>query len=289
MSKLQYHPYAELFPLMTEDEMYSLAADLKEYGLREPILLYEGKILDGRNRHAACLRAGIKPQFKDFEGDDAAALAYVESVNLQRRNLTPGQLAIVAARALSLKTNGHGGNRRSSGRSGHLNREQIAKQYKVGYHSVQQAKTLLEEAPDLADEVFTGRLRVSVAFEELQKRREDNARRERELQLLNKYDALRQAVDAGDMSLDEAKEKAMQEERDERERLHNEKTARRIWWSGLHAAIHWFKEYVARSTDLDLTFSTGEDTCEGEAPVTRECLDLVIQQTRRLKKFIKKE
>jgi hypothetical protein len=289
MSKLQYHPYADLFPLMTEEELDSLAADVKACGLREPVLLFEGKILDGRNRHAACLRAGIKPQFRDFEGDDAAALAYVESVNLQRRNMTPGQLAIVAARAWTLKTNGHGGNRRSSASTKRLNREEVARQYKISNVSLQHAKTLLEEAPDLADQVFTGRLRVAVAFEELQKRREENARRERELQLLDKYDALRQAVDAGDLTLEEARAKALEQQRDEREHEQNKKSARRIWWTAFHEAVAWFTGYPARSTDVDLTFLTAEDTSEGKAPVTRECLDVVIEQARRLKKFIKKE
>jgi hypothetical protein len=56
--------------------------------------------LDGRNRLPACEAAGVEPRFEDFEGDDAGALALVISLNVQRRDMTAGQRAIVAARAL---------------------------------------------------------------------------------------------------------------------------------------------------------------------------------------------
>jgi ParB family chromosome partitioning protein len=46
---------------------------------RHPVVRYQGKILDGRNRLLACERAGVEPRFEDFEGDDAAALALVIS------------------------------------------------------------------------------------------------------------------------------------------------------------------------------------------------------------------
>ena len=51
------HPAAELFPLMDNVALAALIRDIKENGLQEPILLWEGKILDGRNRLKACERA----------------------------------------------------------------------------------------------------------------------------------------------------------------------------------------------------------------------------------------
>jgi ParB-like chromosome segregation protein Spo0J len=96
--RLTAHPLAELFPLMFEAELAELADDIKKNGLQEDIVLYEGQILDGRNRHAACLRCGIEPRFVDFTGDDP--LAFIISMNLHRRHLSQAAKAEVVSKVL---------------------------------------------------------------------------------------------------------------------------------------------------------------------------------------------
>jgi hypothetical protein len=65
-------------------DLAELAADIKANGLREPVGLWDGAIIDGRNRYKACKIAGVEPVFKglDFPGGEAGALAYVVSRNL---------------------------------------------------------------------------------------------------------------------------------------------------------------------------------------------------------------
>jgi ParB-like chromosome segregation protein Spo0J len=85
---LEFHPLANRFPLMVGAEFEALVADIKANGLCEPITIFEDKILDGRNRYRACLEAGIEPEFEQFKGDEAAATAFVISMNIYRRHLS---------------------------------------------------------------------------------------------------------------------------------------------------------------------------------------------------------
>src|ERR1700733_8957535 len=90
----KFHPLANIFPLLDGDAFRELVADIKAYGLRDPITLYDGQILDGRNRYRACLKAHIEPRFTTHKGKDP--LAFVVSLNLKRRHLNASQLSFVA-------------------------------------------------------------------------------------------------------------------------------------------------------------------------------------------------
>lgn len=101
MADLHFHEFANIFPLIDGPEFERLVADIQANGLREDITLHEGKILDGRNRYRACLRAKVEPRFRDYAGDDSpdGLLAFVVSVNVARRQLSKEDLALCAAEA----------------------------------------------------------------------------------------------------------------------------------------------------------------------------------------------
>jgi ParB-like chromosome segregation protein Spo0J len=80
-----------MFPLMEGDAFGELIADIQANGLRETITLYQGKVLDGRNRYRACREAGIEVKTEPFEGTEADARAFVISKNIHRRHLTTEQ------------------------------------------------------------------------------------------------------------------------------------------------------------------------------------------------------
>jgi predicted RNA methylase len=86
---------------MSGQEFEDLVADIREHGLLDPILLTKDeKILDGRNRFAACLKAKVEPEFFDWEpARNQTEIDYVISVNLKRRHLNESQRAMVAAKA----------------------------------------------------------------------------------------------------------------------------------------------------------------------------------------------
>lgn len=142
------HPVANLFPMLAVDELAELAEDIKVRGLLQPIVLTsDGTILDGRNRLAACELAGVEPTFTTHDGDDPSG--YALAVNLQRRNLTKGQTAMVAARAVfeTNTTATSAANATGSSRS-----------------RIEYAKTVIEFAPDLADAVVAGATGLDEAY-----------------------------------------------------------------------------------------------------------------------------
>lgn len=96
----QWHPIAGIFPLLDDDKIASLAADIKANGLKSSIILFEGKILDGRNRATACNLAGVTPRYEEFKGTKLEAVAHVWSLNMERRHLDSSQAAAAVASRL---------------------------------------------------------------------------------------------------------------------------------------------------------------------------------------------
>ncbi len=98
LTRLEFHPIANAFPLMEGDAFRELVEDMRKNGQQQPILTYEGKILDGRNRYRACLEAGEEPWTEPWSGP--SPVEAVLSLNLHRRHLTANQKATVAAELL---------------------------------------------------------------------------------------------------------------------------------------------------------------------------------------------
>jgi len=103
MSNIPFHPLSNMFPLMQGEEFDALVEDIRKNGQREPIVLYQGKVLDGRNRHNACLAAEVGLKISKHEDDCAYIgdpVAYVISKNVHRRHLTAEQKRELIAKLL---------------------------------------------------------------------------------------------------------------------------------------------------------------------------------------------
>jgi len=83
---------------MEGQEFKDLKSNIQKNGLVEPITIFEGKVLDGRNRHRACIAAGISVDTKEFKGTPIEAIERVWVLNKVRRHLNPSQAAIADAK-----------------------------------------------------------------------------------------------------------------------------------------------------------------------------------------------
>ncbi|MBP9034543.1 MAG: ParB N-terminal domain-containing protein [Pseudomonadales bacterium] len=94
---LEFHAIAGLLPLMEPAELDALAEDIRRNGLLEPIVLHEGRILDGRNRYLACQKAEVPVRTRELPAD-TNPWAFAWSENAERRHLSAGQRAAVYVR-----------------------------------------------------------------------------------------------------------------------------------------------------------------------------------------------
>src|SRR5216683_7504814 len=95
-----WHQEANLLPLMNDGALNALAEDIAKHGIEQPIVLFEGKVLDGRNRLRACQKKGItlaRENFEPFHPNGFSAREFVFTNNLHRRQLTIDQRAALAA------------------------------------------------------------------------------------------------------------------------------------------------------------------------------------------------
>jgi hypothetical protein len=142
MMTLEFHPLANIFPLLEGEAFEELVADIKANGLREKIDLYQGKIVDGRYRYRALQRLGIDPSadpsryFRKAlyvhsvggearpheQSNDDRVRAYIISKNIHRRHLTAEQRRELIAKLVKAQPE--------------KSNRQIAKQVKVDHKTV---------------------------------------------------------------------------------------------------------------------------------------------------------
>lgn len=199
---MKAHPAADLFPMMTTEELQALAEDIKENGQIYPIIVtelwnedeteHETVIVDGRNRYKACEMIGREPWTRPLDSEETImghgrdVLSEVISLNAIRRNLTRSQKAVVAASAWEMYEVEQGRpSKESVPRSGTLSgektRDRLADQFGVGKNAVQEARRLLLEAPELAEKVRSGEGTLPDALELLRQSREKLEKSEEEL------------------------------------------------------------------------------------------------------------
>ena len=159
---LPLHPLGELFPLIEGDELKELVASIKANGLRDPIIVHHGMVLDGRNRQRACQAAGVDCDYQPLPaGQDP--LTFVIDKNLNRRHLTNSQRAMVAAKLVNLKD---GQTKAGASIEAPASQDDAAEKLKVSRSSVQRAVKVREGAiSEVIQAVERGEVTVSVAAE----------------------------------------------------------------------------------------------------------------------------
>lgn len=164
MQPLTQHPLSAAFPSMSEADYLTLMDNINDYGQREPIIVFDGMVLDGWHRHRACMQIGLEPRVIPFAADDP--VAFVASMNLHRRHLTGTQraAAVVACRSWVLSgVNQHtktaGGEATSPPQK---TTAQMASEAKVSERTIEHAKAAHQAG--LGDAMKDGAMTAEEAF-----------------------------------------------------------------------------------------------------------------------------
>lgn len=163
----ELHPLCTLFPRLNAAEFAILRNDIATHGLRSPIVLHDGMILDGGNRYRACVEAEVEPRFETFAGGNL--VSFVLSANLHRRHMSAGQQAAIVASATDWgKAQTHGGDRKAD-QAAKLPLDTVATRAATSGASPRTQRTadkLAREAPELAKEVARGDKSLNQAAKE---------------------------------------------------------------------------------------------------------------------------
>jgi len=95
----EHHPLSQLITERADQD--SLAFDIAQSGAHEPVVLYEGKVIEGRVRQRACADVGVQPQYKDWvllaDGD---VVDWMVRKHVASHDLTDAQAAELIASIL---------------------------------------------------------------------------------------------------------------------------------------------------------------------------------------------
>ena len=102
--------FQNAIPPLSEAELATLTESLKTEGCREPLITWDGILIDGHNRYAICTEHAIPYTTAEHPFvDREAALDWIDANQLGRRNLTPDAFKLLLGRRYNRVKNNRGG------------------------------------------------------------------------------------------------------------------------------------------------------------------------------------
>lgn len=158
---MEFHPVANIFPMMSAEELAALKADIQANGLREPIWTQDDQIIDGRNRYNACESLGVEPRFREWDGK-GSLVAFVVSLNLIRRHLNETQRGMVGARLANMPLGG-AVYRSANLPTDNVSQTEAAELLNVSERTIRDAKQVLAAQPEIIELCDAGKMAASAA------------------------------------------------------------------------------------------------------------------------------
>lgn len=161
------HALSSAFPDMSDEEYQDLKDSIENIGLQNPVVLFQGQVIDGWHRYKACDETGSECRFVELDANTPPD-DYVIAQNSSRRSMTASQKALAFSEIYAWKRHG-GADRFSPTRTEcalDMTAAQIADKAGVSTRSVQQAKQVIANAaPEVVQAVKEGKTGLPKAAE----------------------------------------------------------------------------------------------------------------------------
>ena len=158
ITKYDFHDIANIYPLAKEEEFELLKESIKDRGQLSPIVIFDKKIIDGRNRYLACKDVGVEPIIETFTGTEDEALKYAIELNSGRRHMSKQQAAMMAASHVLKSRTGTGKK---------VTIPDAVKMFLVSPKYITRAKSIKEKNDEMAQEILDGKLTIGQAENKL--------------------------------------------------------------------------------------------------------------------------
>jgi N6-adenosine-specific RNA methylase IME4 len=179
--------FKALIPPLAPDELAQLEANILRDGCRDPLVVWDGILIDGHNRHEICTRHGLPFETAEmvFEGRDAA-MDWMDANQLGRRNLSPDAFKLALGRRYNRTKKAQGGDRKSEESKGQnepliSTAAKLATQHSVSEATVKRAGKFAEEVASnpklqqaIADRTPVLQVKRELKEEQREARREEN-------------------------------------------------------------------------------------------------------------------
>jgi len=118
--------FRALIPPLRSQEIEQLEQNILAQGIRDPLVVWQGLLLDGHNRFDIAQKHLLEFKIAEIDLPDRnAAKLWIIKNQLGRRNLTPQQMSYLRGKWYEREKQNYGGDRKSSGQNVHLKTSEI--------------------------------------------------------------------------------------------------------------------------------------------------------------------
>lgn len=185
--------FKNLIPALSAEEYAQLEANILNEGIREPIITWNGYIIDGHNRYDIATRFDLeyKTKSKHFETEEGVKEWMILN-QFGRRNLSNYQRSVLALQleeVFSKKAKANQGLRTDISaklpKSKAIDtRKELSKVAQVGERTLGMVKTIQEKAPEeVKQKLATGEVSINAAYKEI-KKEEKKEQKEKQIKLI---------------------------------------------------------------------------------------------------------
>jgi len=184
--------FKNLIPALSVEEYAQLEANILEEGIREPIITWNGYIIDGHNRFSIAQRFDLeyKTTSKYFSSEESVKEWMILN-QFGRRNLSNYQRSVLALeleevfskKAKKKQKEGGGAVPQKSAKPPIETRNELSKVASVSHDTISKVKKIQEKAPqEVKAKLATGEVSINAAYKEIKK----EEKKEERIQLINK-------------------------------------------------------------------------------------------------------